>query len=279
MTFYDTVASLYDGLTAREKKVVDHIMARPEEAMTLNTKDLGQRAGASSATIVRLAQALGYSSYQQMMIDLARSGAKPPEQETVALSGMIEARLMQLLGIVQASIARTSAIIDVDVLREAARQVNAATMIYLYGVGASGLVAQDLMQKLIFINRQSVFHSDYSLSIASTAHITPDDLAIGFSYSGRNREVLFAIEAAKENGAKTIGFTRTNSQLSKLVDLHIPLAHIEDSVLQGSRLSRYAQSVAVDMLYMLLHDGSQENQEHVAETNRLVNKHSAGRRI
>ena len=274
MSFFDTIALLYDTLTEREKKVVDYINDQPEKAMTLNTKDLGLRSGASSATIVRLARALGYTSYQHMMIDLARSGSKPMSLETVAFTGDIEARLAQLIDVIHTSITQTCSTVDIDTLREATRLINDASMIYLYGVGTSGLVAQDLMQKLIYINRQSIFYSDYSMSIAGAAHITQDDLAIGFSYTGRNREVLFAIEAAKKNGAKTIGFTRTHSQLSKLVDLHIRLPYVEDSILQGSRLSRYTQSIAVDMLNLMLHESSSENQAYLTDTDRLVQKHS-----
>ncbi len=279
MDFYQRVASLYGGLTEAEKKVVNYIRLYPDAIVKMNTKALGAAAGASPATVVRLARTLGYDTYQHMLIALAQSSAAGPQAAMPKENGgNLEGLSAQLLAVIQTSIVQTVSLLSLDTLREAARMIHDAAMLYLYGVGASGLVAQDLMQKLIFINRQSIYHSDSSFSVASTAHITADDLVIGFSYSGRNREVLFATETAKRNGAKTIGFTQANSQLAKLVDLHILLPHVDERLCGGSRLSRYPQSVAVDMLYMiLLHSWSAENQKHAGETSRVILEHSARR--
>ena len=64
--------------------------------------------------------------------------------------------------------------------------------------------------------------------------VDQDDVVIAISASGNSKNVLNAVQVAKEYGAKTIGFTGFNGgQLGSMVDiqLHVPsncIEHVED---------------------------------------------------
>lgn len=56
------------------------------------------------------------------------------------------------------------------------------------------------------------------------ARAKPIDVAVGISTSGKSKNVLLALEEAKKIGAKTIGFTGSNTNMNKIVDvcLNVP---------------------------------------------------------
>lgn len=60
--------------------------------------------------------------------------------------------------------------------------------------------------------------------------IKPDDIVIAISTSGNSKNVVKAVEEAKNYGATTIGFTGFDGgRLGKLVDLHI---HVDSAIIE-----------------------------------------------
>ncbi len=82
-------------------------------------------------------------------------------------------------------------------LNRQSKKLAGAKMIYLFGVGASGLVAQDFQQKLLRINKHPVFYPDTHAQMAQAVFAGPGDVAVGISHSGRSVEVYKALDKAK----------------------------------------------------------------------------------
>ncbi len=85
------------------------------------------------------------------------------------------------------------------------------------------------------------YHFDQIFAKQITALGRKDDIAIGISTSGNSRNVIMAIEAAKQNGLFTIGFSGRGGNLAECADMvfcvesdvtariqesHITLGHI-----------------------------------------------------
>jgi len=85
------------------------------------------------------------------------------------------------------------------------------------------------------------YHFDQIFSKQVTAIGRKDDIAIGISTSGNSKNVIMAIEAAKQNGLFTIGFSGRGGRLAECADMtfcvesdvtariqesHITLGHI-----------------------------------------------------
>ena len=56
----------YPGLPENQRKVADFLLQHLEEAPFLSVVEIEERSGASKATVVRLAQHLGYSGFLEM---------------------------------------------------------------------------------------------------------------------------------------------------------------------------------------------------------------------
>ncbi|EPS46536.1 RpiR family transcriptional regulator [Clostridium botulinum A1 str. CFSAN002368] len=92
----------------------------------------------------------------------------------------------------------TKELVDDEKLLEAVKAIKNAETIYLYGVGASAMVAMDFQYKLLRINKKVMFQQDSHLQLAVSVHITNRDVAVAISYSGNTREVNLAVEEAKK---------------------------------------------------------------------------------
>jgi len=74
-------------------------------------------------------------------------------------------------------------------IEEAAAHIEKASLTALFGVGASGLAAQDLHHKLTRIGVPSFYLFDTHAQITAACTLRSTDLAFIISYSGETREM------------------------------------------------------------------------------------------
>ena len=127
-----------------------------------------------------------------------------------------------------------------------------AENIFLFGVGSSGIVAQDMHQKMIKLRKRALYITDSNFGTLNAALCTDKDVVVAISFSGRTKEVNIAARKAKEMGAKVISITNnTKNKLRALSDINIVIPSVE---MNESRLaaifSRYGQLFVVDMLFV-----------------------------
>ena len=73
--------------------------------------------------------------------------------------------------------------------------------------GASGLVAQDLTQKLLRIGLMAQAHSDPHLAVTNAVLLRAKDVAIAITHSGSTGDVIEPLRVAFERGATTVAIT------------------------------------------------------------------------
>lgn len=228
MDYFALVAQAYGSLTATERRLADYLCAHAALAERMNIRELAQAAGVSASTVVRFVRAIGFERYAQMIVSLARADAagvvapRAGADDAKETIGEYGERLAQSL---TTAIHQTVALMqESEDFRRAVSLIGQADMVYLYGVGSSGSVAQELMQKLMILGKPCFFQSDSFLSRTGTRNITPRDVAVGISYSGRNQLVWTAMEHARAQGAPTVCITRVGSRLARLADacLRVP---------------------------------------------------------
>src|SRR5207302_1141054 len=82
-------------------------------------------------------------------------------------------------------VADTAAALDVTQLEASVAALASARRIDVYGIGASNLVAQDLVQKLLRIGLIAHAHSDPHLAVTNAVQMRARDVAIAITHSGR----------------------------------------------------------------------------------------------
>ena len=165
--------------------------------------------------------------------------------------------------------------LNITVLNEAIDRVIQARNIYAIGIGGSGIVCMDFMQKLTRINRNVVYHEDFDVLLARLAHISKEDILIAISYSGETQMVNLAVDHAKENGVPVIAITQYNvkSTLAKNADIKLYTPIEEKELRLGAISSRNAAFVLTDLIYYgLAKDNFDKTKSDLTKTRCLVHK-------
>lgn len=239
--------------TETEKKLADYILNHLSEVTMNSAQVLAEEVGVSAAAVIRFSQKLGYNGFTAMKVDLAKD-------DTVEIANFDD---MILGDDSMDMVLKKAENLNSMLQNQAYRLINAASLekavgallhcetIYLFGIGGSGIVCMDLMQKLTRINRRVVYHSDFHYQLAAAAHMTDKDAAIAISYSGSTNEVNAAMRLAKDMGTAAIAITQfKKSPLTKHADILLYIPTTERDLRLGAIASRNASLIVTDLLYL-----------------------------
>lgn len=247
----------YEKLSATEKKVADYFLSHTEQVFNQPIGQLAAQAGVSKVAWVRFCKAIGFDGLKDLkkslFSELSEQSAGP--ETPMTFSDISEASdIAQLIESVKynsiRAVADTVKLLHPASVEAAARRILAARSVRIFGVGASAVVAEDLYNKLLRIDRNVCFCRDFHVQLTYAANLTPQDAAVLVSMSGNTREVLELLELAKHCGAPTIALTKLDkSPLALGVDTPLYLSAPEILPRSGAMSSRIAQMVAVDALF------------------------------
>jgi DNA-binding MurR/RpiR family transcriptional regulator len=254
-----SIRSILPTLPPAERRVAEGVLAEPERIPPLSIGDLARRSSTSEATVVRFSKRAGFAGYPDLRSAIAmhvgRSAASPrrswlaltdiaPDdalEDIVAKAGQRDAQ----------AITETVEQLDIGVLGRVIESLTLARSIEIYGIGASGLVAVDLQQKLRRIGFSAVATVDGHAAMTSAALLTERDVAVGISHSGETLDVLDPLRLARGRGCTTVAITNyPRSSLGHLADLVLTTATRETVFQAGSMASRTAQLTVVDCVYL-----------------------------
>ena len=250
--------SILPSLPPAERRVAEGILADPGGVVFLSIGDLATRASTSEATVVRLCQRAGFAGYPELRLATATQVGRSAATRPARIVGTDIAADDPLADIVAkvgaadgAAVHDTVEQLDVATLARAVEAVAAARRIEIFGIGASGLVAQDLEQKLRRIGLPAAASVDGHLALTSAAVLKGGDLVIGISHSGETLDVIDPVIEARDRGATAVAITNfARSSLAAAADLVLTTAAHESLFRAGAMASRAAQLAVIDCIYL-----------------------------
>jgi RpiR family transcriptional regulator, carbohydrate utilization regulator len=125
--------------------------------------------------------------------------------------------------------------------------------IEFYGVGNSGIVAQDAQHKFFRLGVNAVAISDAHVQVMSATMLKPGDVAVVISNSGRSRDLLDTAEIARRKGATLIVITASGSPLAQMAQsatgqILLAVDHPEDYDRYSPMVSRLLHLTVIDIL-------------------------------
>ncbi len=251
------LASMLPSLAPSEQRVGKVILSDPARAAQLTITDLAGSADTSETTVIRLCRSVGVGSYPNLRIALATAVGRSGVDRRTPTSPDIspEDDLAEVVAKVSATDARaitdTAANLDIGQLGAVVDAMVAADRVDVYGVAASGFVAQDLQQKLHRIGIIAHAWSDPHMAIPSAANLSAGDVAIGISYSGTTIDTIDALSEASRAGARTVAVTNfSRSPIVKVADHVLRTSAPETSLRSGAMGSRIAALTIVDCMFL-----------------------------
>ncbi|EOU1683037.1 MurR/RpiR family transcriptional regulator [Clostridium perfringens] len=264
-----------NNFTDGERKIADYILENKDDVINFSAQELADRVDGSAAGVVRFSKKLGFKGFTNLKVELAKDNEEFNNDfnEIIREDDDIKVMVKKAITANITTLEKTSSLINFDSLSEAIEILKNSKKIYIYGIGASGLVALDFQYKLLRIKKEAIYNLDSHIQLATASIMDKEDVAIGISYSGETKEVTLAIDEAKRIGAKTIAITKSgnNSKLSKSSDISLYIPNEEKEMRLGAIASRMSALTLVDLLYLgIVKSDISYTKEYLKETRKLI---------
>lgn len=248
--------SVYNSLTKSEKKVADLVLKDPNKAVYNSISDFADESGVGDATVLRFCRKIGFKSYQAFKLSLVQELSNQNNEIVSTLNvelkegDSLEEIVYKTLNINVSALNETLSLLDLKELEKAIDSIISAKRIHFYGVGVSGITAQDAVNKLTRIGLNAASFMDIHMQMMQASLLGPDDVAIGISFSGSTKDTIEVLNIAKEAKTKVISITHhARSPITKISDV-VLLHGSKEGPLQGGALStKMSQLMVVDVLY------------------------------
>ena len=262
--------ALHNTLGSAEKKVVDYMISHSEEVIYLSVSGLAEKSGTSDATVVRACRKLGMQGYQELKVTLAQDIVTPLQSihEEISENDTPSVILDKVFQSSIHTLQFTRDLIDKKEVENAADVLSKAGRVNIYGLGNSHSVAVDMQHKLMRLGINACAYTDSHMQCIASSYLGKDDAVVGISHSGSSRDIVEAVELAKENGAATICISNFGrSPLSDISDIKLNTASKETKYRIVALASRIAQIAIIDTLYTII--ALKKKQEIVAGFHKL----------
>lgn len=247
------IREMKTSLRNAEEQVANYILLHHGEIINLTITELAEQAGVSEATVVRMCQKLGYKGFQELKIALALELVKPVQaiHEEIHEDDEVDQAVEKVFRGNIFAIENTLRVLSMGEMKKAVDALAGARKIEIYGVGGSAAVARDAAHKLMKTGIPCVAYDDPHMQIMSASLLGPGCVAIGISHSGSSKDIVEALNVAKEAGATTVSISNyAKSPIDKVSDIKLATASKETSYRTEGTASRIAQLCIIDALFV-----------------------------
>ena len=222
-----TMRDYLDRFTSSERKVAEYIINQPDKVLLMSAQELGKACGASSAAVIRMSKTLKFSGFTEFKVQLSGQLGNQPSQPLTDISEFETLpEIKEKLNVnVKHFIDCSMTLLKDELVYEVVDLLDQSERLYVYGIGASHIVAKDIEQKFSRLGKQVSCSLDQHDMVANMALYYDKSVFIGISASGETVEVIKLLSLAKDFGLKTISLTEsTDNKLSRIADISLQTA-------------------------------------------------------
>ncbi|WP_258271187.1 MurR/RpiR family transcriptional regulator [Aggregatibacter actinomycetemcomitans] len=262
----NTVSTLYQSLTKTEKKIADVISQSPEMVMQYSLSELASNLNVGEATFVRFCRTLGFKGFSdfKLAFSIELATARESRDDTVLETEIMpDDDSLKIAHKLQAAISKvmdeTVNLLDFQQLERVVQAIQKAKRVFLFGVGSSGVTAEDAKNKFMRIGVPVDATGNNHFMYMQAALLKETDVAIGISHSGYSQETAHTLKIAKQNGATTVALTHSlRSPITEHADFVLVNGN-KQGKLQGDSIgTKIAQLFVLDLIYTLLVQAEQD---------------------
>ncbi len=245
-----TISNELQAMRKSERKVGQFVLAQPDEVIRMRIVDLAEQAEVSEPTVVRFCRAVGCEGFQDFKLALAQQLASSPSIGQIAVtdSDSTAQYSLKVFDSTVDSLLKVRDNLDMEMLDRAVQALCAAKRVEFYGFGASAAVAFDAQHRFFRLQLATAAYSDPHLQNMSATSLTPDDVVVAFSQSGRTKALLDSIALVKTRGAKVIALAPSQSPVADAATIPITIDVKEDIQIYTPLSSRIAHLAVIDVL-------------------------------
>ena len=250
----DRIRASLTSLAPAEQRVGKLVLADPRAFTNLPVSELADRSHVSKPTVIRFCRRMGYDGLTDIKRKLAGTVSegvpfihrsvdaddKTGDVLVKVIDNTVAAFLKYRNDASNAAIEK-AALALVDTCKNGRR-------VEFFGVGNSGIVAQDAQHKFFRLGLNTIAYSDGHMQVMSASILRPGDCVVVISNSGRTRDLMDACDIARKNGATTITITASGSPLAAAGHIHLAADHPEGYDRYSPMVSRLLHLMIIDIL-------------------------------
>jgi RpiR family carbohydrate utilization transcriptional regulator len=250
----ERIKAALPSLAPAEQRVGRLCLADPRAFAKLPVSELADRSHVSKPTVVRFCRSVGYDGLADFKLKLAGTVNEgvPFIHRSVDVDDKIGDVMVKVIDNTVAALlkyrneastmAMERAVVALVEAYKAGRQIQ------FFGVGNSGIVAQDGQHKFFRLGVNTMAYSDGHMQVMSASVMRPGDCVVVISNSGRTRDLMDACDIARKNGATTIVITASGSPLASAGHIHLSADHPEGFDKYSPMVSRLMHLMVLDIL-------------------------------
>ncbi|MEG0742983.1 MAG: MurR/RpiR family transcriptional regulator [Clostridia bacterium] len=215
----------YSTFTRAQRDIADYIFAHSRETLVMSISQLASECGVGDTSIFRFCQDIGLSGFQDFRLALAftlstNSVDAFGEDCVIRKGDSTQAMINKACNNNLSALRETRALLSAAQLDAAVKHLLQANRIGLFGMGMSLASVIEAYQRFLCATPKVTFAMDTRTQRLLASMLSPGDVALLFSYSGNEPEMVELAEKAHQCGAYIIIVTRfINSPLYQRADL------------------------------------------------------------
>lgn len=250
----DRIQAALPSLAPAEQRVAKLVLSDPRSFAQQPISELADRAHVSKPTVVRFCRSVGYDGLSDFKLKLAGSVSEgvPFIHRSVDADDKTSDIMVKVIDNTVAAFLKYRNDASASAIEKAATTLVQAykkgKRIEFFGVGNSGVVAQDAQHKFFRLGMNTIAYSDGHMQVMSASMLGPGDCVVVISNSGRTRDLMDACDIARKNGATTIVITASGSPLAASGHIHLAADHPEGYDRYSPMVSRLLHLMIIDIL-------------------------------
>lgn len=274
MSVQSRIHLLDNKLTDVEKRIAAYILAHPDEVINATAKEIGEQTQSSAPSVVRFIKKIGYSSVNEfkLSINSEKNEKRDQKYDDVNLADSFEVTKRKLCNNAILTLEETSEVLKQEQIKTIVQLLEEKEVLFVFGIGASSIIAEDIYQKWGRIGKIIFFEKDLHILTAMLSSHQANSAIWLVSNSGQTSEVVKAAQIAKKINIPIIAQTMLGKNpLSKLADHLIQTSIPKEAFLRSAATnSLFAQLLVVDTIFYSFLQNNEQYFEKIYNSRKLI---------
>lgn len=274
MSVQSRIHLLDNKLTNVEKRIAAYILAYPDEVINATAKEIGEQTQSSAPSVVRFIKKIGYSSVNEfkLSINSEKNEKRDQKYDDVNLADSFEVTKRKLCNNAILTLEETSEVLKQEQIKTIVHLLEEKEVLFVFGIGASSIIAEDIYQKWGRIGKIIFFEKDLHILTAMLSSHQANSAIWLVSNSGQTREVVKAAQIAKKIDIPIIAQTMLGKNpLSKLSNHLIQTSIPKEAFLRSAATnSLFAQLLVVDTIFYNFLQNNEQYFEKIYNSRKLI---------
>ena len=243
-----TICAVYDGLTPTDQRIANYILEHRARIPDMTMREIAKECQTSSPTVSRFIKRIGYESFAQMRLELARTESLFSRDFLLgSTTGSISFdRFNESLRFILSC--KTAELTDT------AAQIDPATI----------KAVIDLLLELRHLGIRAIAPSTTEYAASYSFMMTERDVLVIISSSGISKRLGKIFDNAEDNGTPVVLITSNPQSTFVKRSKHVIMAYQRDRLFAyGVPFSHNSVNFVIEVLFLFLHASSVDAAEHI----------------